>query len=128
MKTVKALAKQLFGAKYESFGKSLLVAIILFFAVYAAEWQLTIAPFILYLTSTCFTAGIMWQMLNGRRHLEAMQGLLMLPFANRCFVFSYVAVGGAHTLMTKTLLIWVLFFAAAAWSAVWPVPLLRRPI
>ena len=116
MKTVKALAKQLFGAKYESFGKSLLVAIILFFAVYAAEWQLTIAPFILYLTSTCFTAGIMWQMLNGRRHLEAMQGLLMLPFANRCFVFSYVAVGGAHTLMTKTLLIWVLFFAAAAWS------------
>ena len=85
MKTVKALAKQLFGAKYESFGKSLLVAIILFFAVYAAEWQLTIAPFILYLTSTCFTAGIMWQMLNGRRHLEAMQGLLMLPFANRCF-------------------------------------------
>ena len=47
MKTVKALAKQLFGAKYESFGKSLLVAIILFFAVYAAEWQLTIAPFIL---------------------------------------------------------------------------------
>ena len=116
MKTVKALSKQLFGAKYESAGKSLLTAAILFLAIYAAEWKLVIAPFILYLTSTFFTAGVMWQMLNGHRHLEAMQGVFMLPFANRSFLFSYVAVLGVHTLITKTLLIWVLFFAAAAWS------------
>lgn len=116
MKTVKALSKQLFGAKYESIGKSLLAAAILFFAIYAAEWKLVIAPSILYLTSTFFTAGTMWQMLNGRRHIEAMQGMFMLPFENRSFVFSYVAVLGAHTLITKTLLIWALFFAAAAWS------------
>ena len=60
MKIAKALSKQLFGAKYESVGKSLLAAVILFFAVYAAELKLEIAPFILYLTSTFFTAGIMW--------------------------------------------------------------------
>lgn len=52
MKTIKALSKQLFGAKYESAGKSLLAAVILFFAVYAVELRLMIAPFILYLTST----------------------------------------------------------------------------
>lgn len=116
MKIVKALSKQLFGAKYESVGKSLLAAMILFFAVYAAELRVEIAPFILYLTSTFFTAGIMWQMVSGTRHKEAMQGLFMLPFENRSFVYSYVAVLGAYTLITKTLPIWALFFAASKWS------------
>ena len=115
--TIKALSKQFFGAKYESARKSLLAAVILFIAVYAAEFRVEIAPFILYLTSTFFTAGIMWQMLTGRRHMEIMQGMFMLPFDNRSFVFSYVLVLGAHTLITKTLLIWALFFVVASWSA-----------
>ena len=118
--TIKALSKQFFGAKYESARKSLLAAIILFIAVYAAEFRVEIAPFILYLTSTFFTAGIMWQLLTGRRHMEIMQGMFMLPFDNRSFVFSYVLVLGAHTLITKTLLIWALFFAVASWS-VWEI-------
>lgn len=115
--TIKALSKQLFGAKYESIRKSLLAAVILFIAIYAAEFQIVIAQFILYLTSTFFTAGIMWQVLTGRRHMEAMQGMFMLPFDNRSFVFSYVLVLGAYTLITKTLLIWALFFAVASWNA-----------
>ena len=118
--TIKALSKQFFGAKYESARKSLLAAVILFIAVYAAEFRVEIAPFILYLTSTFFTAGIMWQMLTGRRHMEIMQGMFMLPFDNRSFVFSYVLVLGAHTLITKTLLIWALFFAVASWD-VWEI-------
>ena len=116
-KTIKALSKQFFGAKYESARKSLLAAVILFIAVYAAEFRVMVAPFILYLTSTFFTVGVMWQVLTGRRHMETMQGMFMLPFDNRSFVFSYVLVLGAHTLITKTLLIWVLFFAVASWSA-----------
>lgn len=117
---IKALSKQFFGAKYESARKSLLAAVILFIAMYAAEFQVVIAPFILYLTSTLFTAGVMWQVLTGRRHMETMQGMFMLPFDNRNFVFSYVLVLGAHTLITKTLLIWALFFAVASWS-VWEI-------
>lgn len=115
MNTTKALSKQFFGAKYQSAGKSLLAAAILFVATRAAEFQIEIAPFILYLTSTFFTGGVMWQMLTGKRHIEAMQGMFMLPFDNRSFVFSYVMVLGAHTLITKTLPIWALFFAAASW-------------
>ena len=115
--TIKALSKQFFGAKYESARKSLLAAAILFIAIYAAEIRVAVAPAILYLTSTLFTAGVMWQVLTGRRQMEAMQGMLMLPFDHRGFVFGYVMVLGAHTLMTKTLLIWALFFAAASWSA-----------
>lgn len=120
MNTIKALSKQFFGAKYESAGKSLLTAVILFIAIDAAEFQVEIAPFILYLTSTFFTAGVMWQMLTGKQHKEAMQGMFMLPFDNRSFVFSYVTVLGAHTLITKTLLIWALFFAVVSWS-VWEI-------
>lgn len=115
MNNIKALSKQFFGAKYESVRKSLLAAVILFIAIYAAEIQIVITPFILYLTSACFTAGVMWQVLTGHRHMEAMQGMFMLPFDNRSFVFSYVIVLGAHTLITKTLPIWALFFAAASW-------------
>ena len=115
MNTTKALSKQFFGAKYQSTGKSLLAAVILFVAIDAAEFQMEIAPFILYLTSTFFTGGVMWQMLTGKRHIEAMQGMFMLPFDNRGFVYSYVMVLGAHTLITKTLPIWALFFAAASW-------------
>jgi len=116
MKTINALSKQLFGAKYEGVRKSLLSAVILFFAVYAAELRVEIAPFILYLTSTFFTAGIMWQMFSGSRHKEAMQGLFTLPFENHSFVYSYMAVLGAYTLITKTLPIWALFFATSKWS------------
>ena len=113
--TIKALSKQFFGAKYESARKSLLAAAILFIAIYAAEIRVAVAPAILYLTSTLFTAGVMWQVLTGRRQMEAMQGMLMLPFDHRGFVFGYVLVLGAHTLVTKTLLVWALFFAAASW-------------
>lgn len=120
MKTVKALSKQLFGARYESVWKSLIASAILFFATNAAEFQMAIAPFILYLTSTFFTAGIMWQMLTGKRQKEAMQGMFMIPFDNRSFVFSYVSVLGAHTLITKTLPVWALFFAAASWN-IWEI-------
>lgn len=116
MKISKALTKQLFGARYESVGKSLLAAAILFLTVYTAELKLEIAPYILYLTSTFFTTGVMWQTLAGRRHRETMLGMFMLPFENHSFVFSYVSVLGAHALITKMLLIWAPFFAAAAWS------------
>lgn len=115
MKTINALFKQFFGSKYESVGKSLLTATILFLAIYAAEIRIEIAPFILYLISTFFTAGVMWQMLNGKHHIEAMQGMFMLPFDNRNFVFSYVLVLGAYTLFTKTLPVWALLLAATSW-------------
>ncbi len=120
MNIIKALSRQFFGAKYESVRKSLLAAVILFTAVYATEFRAAIAPFIFYLTSTFFTAGVMWQVLTGRRHMDAMQGMFMLSFDNRSFVFSYVMVLGAHTLITKTLPVWALFFAVVSWS-VWEI-------
>lgn len=115
-KIIKALSKQLFGAKYESIGKSLLACGILFFAIRAAEIKMPIAPFILYLTSTALTGCIMWQTLHGSRHSESLQGMFMLPFENRSFVFSYTLAVGGYTLITKTLLVWALFLAVGSWT------------
>lgn len=116
MKTIKAFSKQLFGAKYGSIGKSLFVDGILFFAIHTAEIKLAIAPFILYLTSVVYTVCVMWQILHGSRHTEALQGIFMLSFQNRQLVFSYVLVLGSYTLITKTLLVWTLFLAVGAWG------------
>lgn len=106
----------MFGAKYESIKKSLVVCGILYFTIYATEIKMMVAPFILYLTSTIFTMGVMLQMLYGNHQAEMMQGMFTLPFKNRNFVYSYVLVLGSHTLITKTLPIWTAFFAISEWS------------
>lgn len=116
MEICKAISKQLFGAKYEEAIKSLVATVILFLAIYNSELRIEIAPFILYLISFSFTAGIMWQMLNGRQHMENLQGLFMLPFKNHLFVFSYVLGLSMNTLITKTFLIWSILFSIATWS------------
>ncbi len=117
MKTTgKVLAKELFGPRYESAGKSLLAAGILFAAVSGAEVHLAIAPGILWLTSALFSAGVMGPLLAGKEHRDTVQGLLLLPVAPRSVVFAYVSVLGAHTLLTKTLPLWALLLAAAPWS------------
>ena len=54
--TIKALSKQFFGAKYESARKSLLAAVSCLSRSMLLNFGLEIAPFILYLTSTFFTA------------------------------------------------------------------------
>lgn len=116
MKTiVKALAKQLFGPRYERAGKSLLVAGILFAALRGADLSLAIAPRILCLTSAGFTAGVMAQLLAGNGLRETVEGLLVLPFARRPFVFAYVSVLSAHVLVTRTLPLWAVLFAVAPW-------------
>lgn len=115
-KTLKALSKQLFGARYEQIGKSLLASFILFLALYSAEIRLTIAPFILYLTSTMFTAGVMWQALNATHNSVNMLGMFMLPFENRQLTFAYMLAFSGYTLLTKSTLVWAIFFAVAKWS------------
>lgn len=116
MKTMmRALAKQLFGPRYERAGKSLLAAGILFAALQGADLSLPISPRILCLTSAGFPAGVMAQLLAGRGHRETVEGLLVAPFARRPFIFAYVSVLSAHALVTKTLPLWAILFAAAPW-------------
>lgn len=59
-----AIAKQLFGKKYERISRSLALCMILFTAVYGAGFRIQVSPAVLFLTAFAFSAGIMWQVLN----------------------------------------------------------------
>ena len=117
MNILKVLSKQLFGAKYESVGKSLIACLILFSAIDAAAIRITIASSILFLTATAFSAGVMWQALNSSHNADSMTGLFMLPFSNRKMTFSVVLTFTGYTLITKTGIVLALFFAVYEWSA-----------
>lgn len=116
MNILKVLSKQLFGAKYERIIKSLAACLILFFAARTAGINMKIAPSILFLTATAFTAGIMWQALHSSGNAERMTGLFMLPFTNRRMTFSVVLAFAGYTLLTRTFPVLALFIAVHEWS------------
>lgn len=117
MNILKALSKQLFGARYESAIRSLAVCLILFLAVHTAGIRMEIAPSILFLTAAASSAGIMWQALHFSGNEDRMAGLFMLPFANREMNFAFVLAFAGYTLLTKTFPVLALFFALHEWSA-----------
>ncbi len=118
MNILKALLKQLLGAKYERIAKSLIACLIAFFAIRTAEIKIEIAPSVLFLTAMVFSAGVMWQALNSSGNADRMIGLFMLPFENRKMILSIVLAFTGYTLITKTLLVLTLFFSVYEWSAV----------
>ena len=116
MKNFKALSKQLLGAHYEQIRNSVFACAILYFALYTAKIRMDIAPFILYFTASVFSAGVMWQALCSSKNAESMMGLFMLPFDNKRLAFTYTLAFSTHAIITKALLILVLFFAVGTWN------------
>ena len=114
MNPYKVFLKHTFGAKYEGIKKSLLVAGIIFCAIFAAEIRMRIAPTVLFLTATFFTMGVMWQALGSKKNTENLQGLLVLPFENRQLVWGYALAMSTYTLLSKTALVLALFFAVGS--------------
>lgn len=115
MNPYKLFLKHVFGAKYEGVRKSIFVVAIIFSAVFAAEVKMEIASCVLFLTATVFTAGVMWQTLGSKSNMENLQGALVLPYENRQLVFAYVFSLSVYTLLSKSALILVLFFAVGSW-------------
>lgn len=118
MNIYSAFAKKLFGVKYERVGKTLVVCFIVFLGLYIADIQIKIAPFILYLITATFSASIMWQALSSTDNMEYLQNILMLPFEETTFTFSYVGALGSYTLVTKTALLWAVVFAISSWNTI----------
>ena len=116
MNILKALLKQLFGAKYEGIVKSLIACLILFLAAHTAGINMAIAPSILFLTATAFSAGAMWQAIHSSGNADRMAGLFMLPFTNREMTFSFVLAFAGYTLLTIIFPVLALFFAVHEWS------------
>ena len=87
MNILKALWKQLFGAKHERVIKSLITCIILFLAVYTAGINMEIAASVLFLTATSLSAGAMWQAIHSSGNADRMAGLFVLQ-GNELFVYA----------------------------------------
>ncbi len=113
----KAFAKNLFGAKFERLTQSLFLSLILYWGLHIAETKIQIAPSIFYLMVSTFSAGVMWQALSSENTASLMQNILMLPFTNRAFIFSYVAALGTYTFFTKTAILLAVLLAFSVWSA-----------
>ena len=116
--TGKAFAKKLFGAKYERLPRTLFMDVIVFWGLYIAGFQVQIASFIRVLMISAFTAGVMWQALSSRDNAVELTAMLMLPHQRREFVFSYVGMLGAYTVLTKTGLLFAVLLAVSAWKPV----------
>lgn len=96
--------RKLFGKGFEKILKYIAICAIVFFGLYMAEIKIQIAPFIKYLMSGTFTAGIMWHSLSSENGAE-LYGIAMLPFRKHSFIFSYIAAYGLYTIVTKSALL-----------------------
>lgn len=114
----KLFAKKLFGSKYERLKKTLAVYLIVFWGLHTAEFRIQIAPFILYLMVSTFTAGIMWQALSSEDNAANMKNLFMLPFEEQGFVSSYVSALGIYTFLTKTAGLLAVVLAVSSWNSI----------
>lgn len=112
----KAFAKKLFGIRYERIIKNFFICLIVFWGLHISDFQIKIAPFILYLMAGTFTAGVMWQALYSEDNTVNMKNMMMLPFVKQKLIFSYVGALGAYTLITKTSLLLAVLFAVSSWN------------
>ena len=116
--TGKAFAKKLFGAGYGRLPRTLLNDVIIFWGLYIADVQVQVAASVRLLMISAFTAGVMWQALSSRDNAVELKHMLMLPHHPQEFVFSYVAVLGAYTILTKTGLLLAVLLAVSAWKPI----------
>ena len=109
-------ARKLFGVKYERLARTLFLDLVVFWGLHISGLQVEIAPFILYLMTVAFSAGVMWQALSAGDNRDNLENMFMLPFEGRSLVFSYVSALGAYTLLTKTAGLLAVVWAVADWS------------
>ncbi len=96
--------RKLFGKGFGKILKYIVICAIIFFGLYMAEIKIQIAPFIKYLMSGTFTAGIMWHSLSSENSAE-LSGIAMLPLKKQSFTFSYIGAYGLYTVITKSALL-----------------------
>lgn len=111
-----AFSKKLFGVKYERLTRTVFICLIVFWGLYTGGFRIPVAPFILYLMVSTFTAGVMWQALSSEDNAVNMQNMIMLPFERQKFVFSYVAAMGIYTFLTKTAVLLAVLLAVSVWN------------
>lgn len=112
----KAFMKNLFGASYERVARTFFIYLIVFWGLHIADVKIEIAPSILYLMVTVFTAGVMWQALSSETNMAQLQKIRMLPFEKWKLFFCYIAAMGSYVFLTKTAALLTVLLAVSDWS------------
>lgn len=111
-----ALFKNQFGASQARLRNLLLLYLIVFWGLHTAGFSIRVTPYLFYLMTGTFTAGVMWQTLSSKNQAARMQNMFMLPFENRIFTLSYVAALGSCTFLTKTAALLTVILAISTWN------------
>lgn len=112
----KVFAKKMFGAYYEGLARALPVCLLIFWGIRLSGFRAVVSPFVLYLMTGTFTAGIMWQGLASGEQADEMQNLFMLPFEGKSLNVSYVTVLGACTILIRTAVLLAVLYAVSDWN------------
>lgn len=99
----KVFSKKLFGVRNEKITRNIFVCVALFGGIYGSGFNLTVAPFIIYLMMSVITIFEMWQALSADDNSQNMKNLMMLPFDNKEFIMIYVSSLGIYTFISRTL-------------------------
>lgn len=112
----KVFSQNLFGARQDYLIRTGFICLLLFGSLSIADYQVPMKPSILYLMVSTFTAGVMWQGLSSETCAAHIQHMLMLPFAGREFVFSYIAAMGLYSFLRETAVLLAVLLAVSVWS------------
>ena len=115
---LKAISKQLFGAKYEQLTKSIFYLVVLYLSLYLGEIRIKILPFFLFMPAFVFSATVMLKSLSSMSRTQRFQGLFLLPYKNKELMGAYCMSFTLHTIITKTALLLSVLFAVKSWSPV----------
>ena len=110
-------AKKLFGVHYERLIRTLFLDLVIFWGLHIAGFRVEIAPFIRYLMSGAFSAGVMWQALPAGDNRANLENMFMLLFKKNVRFHKKSGVkkagGGAGIIAVLAVL------TAIAWGGIW---------
>ncbi|TEB14967.1 hypothetical protein Psfp_02539 [Pelotomaculum sp. FP] len=110
--------KKFFGAKYERIPRSVLIWGIVFFALRFAEIHINIASSVLALTTLFVTMMSFVVVLRSDDTISSIRGQLMLPEQPLDFHIAFFATIAAHTFLTKTGLLLLVYLTVSEWSGI----------
>lgn len=110
---VKALVRQLLGAKYENVTKGLFAAGIIYFSFAAAGIRIPVSEDVLFLTSVLLPFGFMLQMLSANAYRHTFDAMLVMPHKPVSLVFSLVTGMSLYVIAKRMLPVWALLLAVS---------------
>lgn len=108
---LKILSRKLFGKNFNKLFSSLLISVIIYFALSQLDHKVVVSSQVLIFINIFFSGTLMLQFLGSKNNGAYLKGFFAMPFNRKKFIVDYAIAMGLHVLVTKTLLIYAIIFA-----------------